>query len=229
MDEKNKVYDFNAAYALLNQNVLDFLKTQYPQLSKLECSNNSLIFNNESFQLGYFRLNQVTAIICELSAKDFYQVVKIIAEVENNIALENDYLTLISEKLSYNKLTDEDKKAIYDFANKYINLKNIEDYLNGNSAITLSKYRQIINNILYLSNPSNLTEGQKIVTEQILSEAENVGGRGNSLTRTLKNPDIPNTAPDDEQNYSKAGFASIILIIYTIINAAIILAIQFIK
>lgn len=229
MSIENEDFNINAAFALLNKDVLDIYKSNYPQLSTINCSNNNLFYNEESFPLGYFRLNQVNAMVCELPAKDFYQVIKLLADVENNLAYEEAYIYNLNEIIIKTNINEQDKAIIIEFVEKYLKLKYYEDYLAGNSAMTLSKYRQIVNNILYLCDPNNLTEAQRYITEKVMLDSENIGGRGNSLTRTLKDPNTPNILPDEEAGFSKAGFASIILIIYTIINAAIILAISLIK
>ncbi|MBQ6687189.1 MAG: hypothetical protein IJN03_01545 [Bacilli bacterium] len=229
MNADNQEYNFNNSYAMLNTNILELYKRQYQQLAPITCKDNMLFYNGESFPLGYFRLNQITVMICELSAKEFYETIKLLASIENNLENEDYYLANINLLLEKNVLSEEDKNIINDFVKNYINLKNHEDFLAGVPTVSLSKYRQIVNNVLYLCDPTKLTEGQKIINDAILAESENFGGRNNGITRVLKNPDIPNMAPDEEQPYSKAGFASIILIIYTIINAAIILAIKLIK
>lgn len=229
MDANNQEYNFNNSYAMLNTNILELYKQQYSQLAPITCKDNMLFYNSESFPLGYFRLNQITVMICELPAKEFFETIKLLASIENNLENEDYYLANINLLLEKKSLAPEEKIIIKDFIKNYINLKNHEDFLAGVPTVSLSKYRQIVNNVLYLCDPTNLTEGQKIINDNILSENESFGGRGNSITRVLKNPDIPNMAPEEEQSYSKAGFASIILIIYTIINAAIILAIKLIN
>lgn len=219
----------NNSLASLNGSLLEIYKRNYPNLSELKCENNNLQFNDESFNLGYFRLNQLSTMVYEMPPKDFFKIVKVIAEVENNINYEEYFIFTVNNLLSKPTLTEEEKNTISNFVNTYLDLKFYEDFLFGNANETLSKYRQIVNNILYLSDPNNLTEGQKIITDKILSQKEDLGGRSNSMVRVLSNPDVPNMAPDDEQGYSKAGFASIILIIYSLINAAVILAIQLLK
>ena len=115
------------------------------------------------------------------------------------------------------------------WALKYLALKKYEDYLSGSSTVTLSKYRQVINNVLYLSDPNNLTEAQKYITGQVLANNESLGGKSNGFSRILKNPNIPNMAPDDNQAHRTHPTSQLKIIIYTIINAAIILAIHLIK
>jgi len=229
METINQDNNINLSLAPLNKNLFELYKQNYPRLSELKCENNTLYFNEQSFNLGYFRLNQLSTMVYEMPPKEFFEIVKVIADVENNINNEEYYLFTINNLLVKPTLTEEEKNIILEFVNKYLNLKLYEDFLLGNSNITLSKYRQIVNNVLYLSEPNNLTEAQKLITERILSQKEDIGGRSNSLTRVLTNPDVPNMAPDEDPGFSKAGFASIIFIIYSIINAAIILAIHFIK
>jgi len=215
--------------APLNKSLLEIYKKTYPGLAELECENNYLRYKEEYFNLDNFRLNHLSTMVYEMPPQDFFKIVKIISEVENNINNEEYYLFTINGLLIKQGLTEQEKNYILEFVNKYLALKEYEDFLTGTPNSTLSKYRQIVNNILYLSDPNNITEGQKIITDKILSVKEDVGGRENSLTRTLRNPDFPNMAPDDEQGFSKAGFASIILIVYSIINAAVILAIHLLK
>jgi len=222
-------YNFNNSYALQNAQLLDYYKSQYPNLAPITCQNNILSFNNQSFQLGYFRLNQITVMILELEAKDFFNTIKLLASVEHNLENEDFYLMNINIMLESKSLTAEERNIINKFVDDYIDLKNHEDYLAGTPTITLSKYRQIVNKVLYLSDPANLSEAQKIIFEKMNTVNSSIEGRGNSYTRVLKNANFPNMVPDEEQGYSKAGFASILLILYTIINAAIILAISVLK
>ena len=229
MESVNQDTNSNNGLASLNYGLLEIYKSNYQQLTPLMCENNHLKLNDESFPLDNFRLNQLSTMVYELPAKEFFNIVKIISEVENNINYEDYYLFTISQIIEKNNLSEEEVNNINKFTNTYLELKKYEDYLAGIATITLSKYRQIVNHVLYLSNPDNLTMAQKIITEKILSANEELGGRGNSITRTLKNPDIPSMVSDEEQYFSKAGFASIILILYSIINAAVILAIHLIK
>lgn len=229
MSIDNQDSHVNAAFALQNKNVLEYFKSLYPALAPLTCTDNILCLGDESFPLGYFRLSQLNSMICELSPKSFFELVNILADIENDLAFEDAYIYSISEIVYKSNLNDKDRESLKIFVNKYLSLKNYEDYLSGSSTITLSKYRQVVHNVLYLSDPNNLTEAQKYITEQVLAYNESLGGKSNGLSRVLKNPDIPNMVPDDNQGFSKAGFASILLILYAIINAAIMLAIHLIK
>lgn len=224
------IYDFNEAFALQNKNILDLFKSQYTQLASITCENNTLYYNDESCLLGYFRLNQLNTMIWELNPKDFFQIVRLMSRIENNINNEDYYLFTINNLLNKTILNEKEKNIIDDFTNTYLLLMQYENFLSGISNTTLSKYRQIVNNILYLMDPNSLTEGQKLISNKVYRSQEELGGRGNAMVRVLKNPDAPNILPEDEEfPYSKAGFASILLIVYTIINAAIILAIQLLK
>ena len=229
MSIDNQDSHVNAAFALQNKNVLKYFKSLYPALAPLTCTDNVLYLNDESFPLGYFRLNQVNSMICELPPKNFFELIKLLADIENNITFEDVDIYSVSEIIYKSNLDEKDEEKLKNFVDKYLALKKYEDYLSGSSTVTLSKYRQVINNVLYLSDPNNLTEAQKYITGQVLANNESLGGKSNGFSRILKNPNIPNMAPDDNQGFSKAGFASILLIIYTIINAAIILAIHLIK
>lgn len=229
MSIDNQDSHVNAAFALQNKNVLEYFKSLYPALAPLTCTDNVLCLGDESIPLGYFRLNQINTMVCELPPQNFFEIIKLLADIENNLAFEEAYIYSILDIINKRSLTEQEKDTIKTFVSKYLSLKNYEDYLSGSYTITLSKYRQIVNNVLYLCDPNSLTEAQKYITEQVLADNENLGGRSNGLTRVLKNPDVPNMAPDDNQGFSKAGFASIILIIYIVINAAIMLAIHLIK
>lgn len=229
MSSERQIYNFNDAYALLQQNILEQFKAHNPALASITCENNKIIYNEESFELGYFRLSQLPAITWTLSAKDFYEIVKLITEIENNVINEEYYIFNINELLEKSNLTAEETQELDNFVSTYLVLAEYENFLTSNANTTLSKYRQIVNNILYLLEPNSLTEGQKLITERILNKQEEINGRGKSMLRVLTNPDAPSTFSEEEVPYSKAGFASIILIVYSIINAAIILAIHLIK
>lgn len=231
MEVVNQDNNSNMSFALLNKNLLDIFKTNYPQLTEITSENNNLLYKDQSFNLGYFRLNQLPTMVYEMPPQEFFKIVKVISEVENNVYNEEYYLFTINTLVNKNNLSEDEKNTLTEFTKKYQELKNYEDFLAGYPNEILSKYRQIVNNLLYLSDPNKITEGEKIITNILLSEKSEVGGRDNSLVRTLRNPNVPNMTPEDDDNqfYSKAGFASIILILYSIINAAIILAIHLIK
>lgn len=229
MSIEQQTHNFNDAYALLQQSIFEQFKAHNVALASISCENNKIIYNEESFELGYFRLSQLPAITWSLDANTFFEVVRLITEIENNQTNEEYYIFNINELLEKQNLTSEELQELENFISTYLVLSENENFLTSNVNTTLSKYRQIVNNILYLLEPNSLTEGQKLITECILNRQEEMNGRGKSMMRILTNPDAPNILPEEEVPYSKAGFASIILIVYSIINAAIILAIHLIK
>jgi len=228
MDANNQEFNFNNSYSLMNQQLLEMLKSNYKQLADIKINNNVLFYKDQSFPLGYFRLNQLTVMVCEMPPQEFFQIVKLLANIENNLSIEQQYLAGIDFLVNKATLQETEKKILLDFINSYIELNKYEDFLTDTSDLTLSKYRQVINSVLYKEDKTNLTEGQKLINDQVLLAEQNRDGRANSMTRKLTNPDAPSILADD-QNFSKSGFASILFIIYSLINAAIILAIHLVK
>lgn len=228
-DVNSNIISFNDSYSELQEEVLETIKNHNNLLASIYYQDNKLYYNNESFDLGYYRLTSLPTVMYDLDAKTFFKLTKFIVEAENNYELEENKLFNKTELLNKNNLTEEEKVIITDFTNDYLFLEDNQKILVGKINIILSKYRFIINNILWILDPNNLTEGQQLVLNMVRNKKdEELNGRSNSMTRVLKNPNVPNMAPDEE-NFSKAGFASILFIIYSLINAAIILAIHMIK
>lgn len=236
MEAVNQEHSFNESFFWHQKSILDSQhKTNNPLLAPIEYTNNYLSYLNESFPLGIFRLSNLPANIYNspVTANEYFNLVKFFAYIENLIHNYPNYITDLKEILEKIVLSDFEIKAIDDFVNNYNFMTANQKYLYGNSAGIWKEYQNIVATIAHLANQNYfLTEAQIIINEKIIKKDNNLesanSGRGNAHTRVLTNPAFPNMAPDDD-GFSKAGFASILLIIYSLINAAVILAIQFLK
>ena len=219
-------YNVNASFAFMQSDILEMYKASNPNLSPITCINNILSYNGINFELGRFRLNQLNPETCRLDAHEFFFLIKIMADVENNINEEDYYLFNIEELFNKMVLTELEKEIIKNFIDRYNLLLHYKPHLIGIANKTLNKYQQLINRL----NKKSINDGITLLNELVTyPEDESLNRRGNGKSRILTNPDFPNIAPDEEQPYSKTGFISILLILYSIINAAIILAIQLLK
>lgn len=237
MDTIKHEHYFNESFMWHQKSVLDSQhKVSNPLLTPIECVNNYLCYLDDSFPLGIFKLSDLPTQIynAPTTAKEYYELVKFIAYIENLLNDYPNYINELKDLIEKIVLSDLERSAIDDFVNNYNFMSKNKETLYGNTSLIWKEYNDIVENIKVFAKQNRfLTEGQLIINENIIKKDDNLNnsenGRGNTMVRTLKNPDIPNMVSDDEQFFSKAGFVSIILILYSIINAAIIVAINLLK
>lgn len=146
---------------------------------------------------------------------------------ENSLAMFNydQNVNIILNLINKPILTAEEEKQIIDFINDYWQKYQIltnEDVVTPEIRNNMAIGRKVIQEAFKVDTP-----GSKIITNEFTKKLENNVNssqyRGSS--RILKNPNMPNTIPKDDQNLGMEGFTNIILIIVlTIVLGAILAA-----
>ena len=125
-------------------------------------------------------------------------------------------------------LTDEDRKTLNDFIKSYKMLLAYQDYLLGDGTNKLNNMNIFINSLLqhpYLKN----TEGLNLLINIHNEDSRN--SKGPKLV--LNNAKYPSVSKDEDDSFlpkiGTSGYASIMLLLYIILNIGFILAVIFIK
>lgn len=221
-----------------NENFFSLMIIKYPHLNTLKLDNNMLSYADYTIDLKNFRLINFNknALSFSLSAYDFFNLVKIhvdIAEEHNYIKNEeyneNIIYLQIESIVVKSTMNENDKKILDNFIKAYKSLLSYQDYLIDNAIIKLNKMSNLIYSLI--NNPFiSQTEGIKLLSN-INNDDSLSSSKGPKLV--LNNSNFPSTIKDEDDHFlpktSTGGYASIMLLLYIVINIGFILAVIFIK
>ena len=226
----------NDLTAKANQNFFELMIIKYPHLNELKIENNILKYSDYYIDLKDFRLINLNKnpLAFSLSAYDFLNLVKIHIDIEDELNYikkenynENAIYMQIDAIVVKDVLSEEDRKILNNFTKAYMMLSAYQDYLLSKGTSKLNKMKMFIIGILqnpYLKN----TEGI-----EILSNINNESSRNSKGPKlVLNNPKYPSSINEEDNFLPKigtSGYASIMLLLYIILNIGFILAIVFIK
>lgn len=220
-----------------NENFFELMIIKYPHLNELKLQNNILTYSDYNIDLKNFRLINFNKnpLAFSLSAYDFLNLVKIHIDIEDELNYikkenynENAIYMQIDAIIVKEILTDEDRKTLNDFIKSYKMLLAYQDYLLGDGTNKLNNMNIFINSLLqnpYLKN----TEGLNLLINIHNEDSRN--SKGPKLV--LNNAKYPSVSKDEDDSFlpkiGTSGYASIMLLLYIILNIGFILAVIFIK
>ena len=220
-----------------NENFFELMIIKYPHLNELKLQNNILTYSDYNIDLKNFRLINFNKnpLAFSLSAYDFLNLVKIHIDIEDELNYikkenynENAIYMQIDAIIVKEILTDEDGKTLNDFIKSYKMLLAYQDYLLGDGTNKLNNMNIFINSLLqnpYLKN----TEGLNLLINIHNEDSRN--SKGPKLV--LNNAKYPSVSKDEDDSFlpkiGTSGYASIMLLLYIILNIGFILAVIFIK
>lgn len=224
--------------AKANEEFFKLMTLKYPHLNTLKLKDNILSFNDYKINLGEFRLINFNKnpLSFSLSDYDFFNLVKIhcdINEEQNYIKNENyneNIIYMNIETIVVKKaMNDSERKELKGFIKAYKSLLAYQDYLLDFAIVKLNKMGNLIYSLI--NNPYiNQTEGLELLYDFNNSDGLS-SSKGPKLV--LKNPNFPSITKEDEDNFypktGTGGYASIMLLIYIVLNIGFILAIFLIK
>lgn len=229
----------NDLTAKANDNFFKLMIIKYPHLNTLKLKNNILSYSNYNLDLKNFCLINFNknSLSFSLSDYDFFNLTKIHVDIneeqdyiKNEDYNENIIYMQIEALVVKSTMSDSDRKILDNFINAYKSLLSYQDYLLDNAIVKLNKMSNFIYTLInspYLEQ----TEGLKLLHDINNNNEALSTSKGPKLI--LNNSNFPSMIKDEEDYFlpktTAGGYASIMLLIYVVLNIGFILAIILIK
>lgn len=226
----------NSNTSQINDEFFKLLLMKYPHLDRLSLKDNVLKYEELELNLNKFKLINLNknALCFSLKPYDFFNLVKIHVDIfeENEYIKKEGYnentIYLEIQAIIFKDVIDEhDIVTLTNFISAYKSLNSYQDYLLNDAFVKLNKMSSFINNLL--TNPY-VKETQGILLLHSLMMDSSSKEKTSKLI--LTNPNFPSIINEDNLNVTKngsTGYASILLLLYVVINIGFILAIILLK
>ena len=204
----------------------------YPNLQGLSCQKSTLylqengeIVANETLT---FDLRTLPGEAWNLNAKDFMEIIKINKSCKK---LES-FINLLNQN-AFNNITlnkEQLDNEVTDYMNLYFNVKDSFHYLIEDNKILIGNIETLIATLPKETVLGNLVNQKLDEYFEITKEIGDSKGKG--MVLELKNKNVPAILPEEEMpitRSSKAAFINIAIILYSVLNIGIILAIALMK
>jgi len=199
-----------------NETFFNYLKSNgvYNSLNELSIENNKLIYQNKKLLLQKVNLSDLDSSLFILNANEIFDIIFLL-ELEQYI----DYL------LEKNEITKEEEEYILSFIKTYLSIN--QKLLEGTSInqdiifkIGIPIYKAY--DEIYQNNPASIII--KNAVNNATTDIEN--GKNKQQRLVLTNPKYQGIEEDnnDLSYFEKAGFATIILITFTILATFLYIA-----
>lgn len=218
-----------------NEMFFNTIASEYPNLLELSIDSNRLKYREYMVDLKQFNLQDLKTETFQLSPFMFLNLVKIHTDVLDEIEYlktnnyNNNYLYFEVRTILVKSVLDfDDANTLKRFIKAYKELNAYQDFLVGDALNKLISMQSVIRDNIYSNVGENLTPGQVLLMNEIYPSTSEQSKKEKGLSLVLSNPKFPSTI-EDNMNFPKAGYASILLILYIVINIGFILAVFLFK
>lgn len=216
-------------------NINDFIFRQYlefyPELHGLSCKDNTLYLEENGSVLASetltFDLRTLPGEAWNVNAKTFMEIIKINKSCKS---LES-FINLLNQNAFNNIVIDKETldAKITNYMNLYFSIKDSFSYLIEDNKILVGNIETLIATLPKETVVGSLVNEKLDEYFEITKEIGDSKGKG--MVLELKNKNVPAIIPENETRArsSKAAFINIAIIIYSVLNIGIILAIAIMK
>lgn len=217
-----------------NEEYFNLIKMKYPHLKDLNITNNKLNFLQYSVDIKNFKLQLLKDETFFLYPFDILNILKIHVDIMDEIEYlkENEFnanfIFLEIRTILVKKVIDNyDIDKLNKFIDVYLLLRKHQDYLVEDAAHKFNFMQNVIRDNIY---GETSTPGISHLIQRI-EEGNQRNSESKGMTLTLVNPNFPGTYTNEDEyvNYPKAGYASVLLLIYIVLNIGFILAVILLK
>ena len=234
IDLPNKKVDYNSLTETKVVNINDFIFNQnlefYPNLSKISCQDNTLIYkeNNEELarEVLTFDLRTLPGSVWTLSPKEFLSVIKINKDCKGLL----EFASLLNQKAFDQFIinNDELELKVSNYMSLYFSIKESFSLLTEDNKIFISNMETLI-----ATTPKETAIGAIVnkKLDEYLELTKTIGDeKGKTMALVLKNKNLPSLIEEDVPvRITKAGYINIAILLYGMINIAFIVAVALMK
>lgn len=228
--------------AKANENFFNLIIIKFPHLNSLKLENNILMFHDYKINLENFKLitlNQ-TPQIFNLAPFDVFNLIKIHLDIEEekkyigkNEFNENALYLQIRAILVKDIIDGNEIEMLNQFARAYLTLLQYQDYLLEDAKKKFVNMQNVIRENLF-GDYIKITPGVSELMRNLNINRNNMEeSNSKSQTLILTNPKFPTSFKDEPEDYSfktgTNGYASILLLLYIVLNIGFILGILLLK